>query len=671
MQETAYAQCFGGTFTGTINPTTTFQTIPCITGGQYYNFNAVAGNLYTFTFCNNGGSATFDTEITILDNTGLVAQADNDDACGTQSELSWTCPTTGTYRVLVMEFPCTAGATCATLAYRCSVPGPGASCANPFVVPSLPFSQTALTTCGMGDDFSSADACGSVYMGGDDMVFTYTSAGNEYINVNLSNTMTYTGILVTDGCPSSAATNCVTPQSGGGLGCAGGGATNEASGGNPFGTWFLPTAGTYYITISTFPAPQCTPFDISITPGSGGGSGGGLGNTCYTVNQAIPYSPDPYNTGTQLVFPDDEFSAIVNMPFTFCFMGYNYNQFVVSSNGYVTFETACTGQFSNYTTSAIPTTTPDDIRNAIMGPWQDIDPSVGGSIRYQTLGTAPNRRMVVNFNQIPMFSVACNSQLFTGQITMYETSNVIETYIANKTICASWNSGNAVQGLHDATGTVAVTLPGRNNTNWAVTNDAVRYTPNCAPCLIVLNAAYKNLVGTAQESGNLIEWETLFEDDVDHFVLERSLDGQNFVDVAEMRAEGNVDKGATYQIMDETPYSPNSYYRLREMSIDGEASHSEVISVRRSAIEAPLRNLYVDQDAQRLVIETEFQSALPNVKISIVDGIGRELMVKNMAFNAGAQKSFVDISSLSAGYYIFKLTDGVKVHDAQKFAINQ
>lgn len=669
LQGNVQAQCSGGTLSGTIAPTVAWQTIGCVTGGQYYNFTGIAGNVYTFTFCNNGGSASWDTQLTVLSNFG-GALAYNDDACGVSSEVSWTCPANGTYRILINRFFCGTNGVCATLAYRCSAPTAGGSCASPYIIPAIPFNQTGLTTCGQGDDFSSASACGSLYMGGDDMVFTYTSTGNEYINVQLSNTATYTGVFVTDGCPSNAATNCLPPQGGGGGACSGGGgATNESFSGNPYGTWFLPTAGTYYITVSTWPSPQCTPFDISVTPGSGSG-GGGVGNACYTLNQSIPYSPYPYNTGTVLSFPDDQFSSIVPIGFTFCFMGSMYSNMVVSSNGYVTFETACTGQFSNYTTNPIPATAPDDIRNAIMLAWQDIDPGVGGTIRYQLGGVAPFRRMVVNFFQIPMFSVACNSQLFTGQIVMYETTNNIELYIQNKTVCPSWNSGNAVQGLHDASGTVAVTVPGRNNTNWTTTNDAVRFTWNCGPCIFV-SADYLNFSGSPLQEGNLITWETLIEEDIERFALERSIDGTEFSEVGQVTATGNIDQGAAYSMVDPQPFRPRTHYRLREISSNGEVNFSEVISVMGDAVEAPLRNLYVDYNAQQLKVETEFAQASQDLKYTIHDGVGRIVKSGSFSVEAGLQTTAVDIADLSIGYYIFKLTNGSSVYDAHKFAINR
>lgn len=78
-----------------------------------------------------------------------------------------------------------------------------------------------------------------------------------------------------------------------------------------------------------------------------------------------------------------------------------------------------------------------------------------------------------------MFS--CGGMLFTSQIIIYETTNIIENHISSKPICVTWNGDRAVQGVHNIDGTAAVVFPGRNNTAWDVTDHAIRYTPTGTP----------------------------------------------------------------------------------------------------------------------------------------------------------------------------------------------
>lgn len=204
----------------------------------------------------------------------------------------------------------------------------------------------------------------------------------------------------------------------------------------------------------------------------------GFNTTAYTLQQ-IPYNPYSFNGGTPiLVNIDDVWSSTLPVGFPFCFYGSSYTQCVVGSNGVVSFDLSYANNYCAWPIAqGIPGNT--DVLNSILGPFHDIDPSVGGSIRWAQYGVAPCRVFVVSFSNIPMFS--CNSQIATQQIALYETTNIIEIYIQNKPTCASWNAGAAIEGIQNATGTQAVVVPGRNFPGtWTVSNDAYRFVPSGA-----------------------------------------------------------------------------------------------------------------------------------------------------------------------------------------------
>jgi gliding motility-associated-like protein len=215
--------------------------------------------------------------------------------------------------------------------------------------------------------------------------------------------------------------------------------------------------------------------------------------TNYTIS-TVPYNPDPLTGGTSVTLSDDSQTGMLPIGFNFCFFGNTYSQFIIGSNNWIGFQS---GETSTWVTAAIPNTSGTVApRNTIMGAWQDINPGVGGTVKYAVYGVAPNRRLSVSWNNVPMFS--CTGQLYSSQIIIYEGTNIIETHIANKSLCTTWNSGNAVHGLHNSTGTVAVVVPGRNNTQWTATNEAKRFTPS-GPATSTINwyiLPANTLVGT-------------------------------------------------------------------------------------------------------------------------------------------------------------------------------
>ena len=209
--------------------------------------------------------------------------------------------------------------------------------------------------------------------------------------------------------------------------------------------------------------------------------------TSYGVS-SIPYAPPyPFTGGTPaFIGIDDTFSVVIYIPFDFCFYGNTYNQLVIGANGLISFDVSlanntCTWGYSSPIPSSPTLTGP--YQNSINGAYLDIDPAVGGDINYATLGTAPCRTFVVNFNNVPSFS--CNNLLVTQQIVIYETTNAIEVYIEDKPTCIAWNSGNAVIGIQNIGATQGICPPNRNTGPWTATNEAWRFTPNGTPNYVV------------------------------------------------------------------------------------------------------------------------------------------------------------------------------------------
>lgn len=207
-----------------------------------------------------------------------------------------------------------------------------------------------------------------------------------------------------------------------------------------------------------------------------------LSTTSYQITP-LTYNPDPFTVGTPVFLSDDQFTGVINIGFDFCFYGNSYNQVLISSNNYLSFDLSNANGFSPW---SIPGPVPSAMNpmNTILGPWQDINPGVGGQIYYNVAGTAPFRRFVVSYLNVPMFS--CTGLLYSSQIIIYETTNVIETHILNKPLCTTWNTGQAIHALHNINGTVADVVTGRNApTQWTTANEGMRFSPNGAPAYTV------------------------------------------------------------------------------------------------------------------------------------------------------------------------------------------
>ncbi|MGC6470412.1 MAG: gliding motility-associated C-terminal domain-containing protein [Flavobacteriales bacterium] len=199
-----------------------------------------------------------------------------------------------------------------------------------------------------------------------------------------------------------------------------------------------------------------------------------VGTNDYVLEN-VPYTTENYS-GTLVNMFDDSEQGPFDIGFEFCFFGNIYSQFCLGSNGWITFD--C-GQPTTYVSGPIPN--PVAPVNSIMGPWSDWNPGVGGQIRYETIGVAPNRALVVNWIDVPLYGGACGAYQGKFQIVLRETTNIIENNIEYKTNCPDEGAGGsdiAVQGIQNIDGSIAIVVPGRNATAWEATNESHQYIPS-------------------------------------------------------------------------------------------------------------------------------------------------------------------------------------------------
>jgi gliding motility-associated-like protein len=236
---------------------------------------------------------------------------------------------------------------------------------------------------------------------------------------------------------------------------------------------FTGTAGVGYPSTSTYNVVQNA---YAPSPFSGG-----------TNVQTLDFS----NSLTNLTNIDDRWSIVYPLPFKFCFMGQQYNYFIVGNNGQVGFDTSQANQFNpfaNGSYSPLPFSS-TAMNNCIMAPYYDIYPpfSSTSQITFQVYGTAPCRKLVVSWLDNPQFS--CNSNIATQQIVMYESTNEIEINILSKPLCAAWQNGLAFEGIQNQSATVAFSVPGRNGTAFTAFNDSYSFVP-AGPVMSVSSNIY-------------------------------------------------------------------------------------------------------------------------------------------------------------------------------------
>ena len=185
-----------------------------------------------------------------------------------------------------------------------------------------------------------------------------------------------------------------------------------------------------------------------------------------------------FNSGTPLnADADDLFFSQIDIPFNFCYFGNNYNKVIVGSNGVLTFDSSQLGKvnYPNVEELNPSITLP---KNSIFGVFSDLvfSKDDDSEVYYSIIGTAPCRKLVVNFYKGRVLGCA---QTVTSQIVLSEGSNIVEVFVENKPeLCSEAKFKNSLIGIINSESTVGYSPADRNSGIWTAQNEAWKFTPN-------------------------------------------------------------------------------------------------------------------------------------------------------------------------------------------------
>jgi hypothetical protein len=210
----------------------------------------------------------------------------------------------------------------------------------------------------------------------------------------------------------------------------------------------------------------------------------------YSVT-SIPHAPlDPTGSSDWGAGPSgDDSQVATTLPFPFTYFGTAYTNVSIYSNGFIQFGTS-----SNSTTvygANIPSAA--NPNNIVALAWEDFNVVSPDSIRFYTVGAAPNRQWVAEWVNVDFFTTGGN---VSGQIVLNEADNTIDIYHTNID-----NNGNQTAcGVENSNGTAGFTPPSRNFSLWTpnpVVNEAWKFTPLPATNISWSGA---NIIGSSTEA---------------------------------------------------------------------------------------------------------------------------------------------------------------------------
>ena len=174
------------------------------------------------------------------------------------------------------------------------------------------------------------------------------------------------------------------------------------------------------------------------------------------------------------------------------------------------------------------------------------------------------------------------------------------------------------------------------------------------------------------ESEVKVHWETASELNNDYFLVERSLDGSNFTELARIEGAGTSTIGHAYNVMDDGAINGEiNYYRVKQYDIDGQCTASPIVSVavnREVALEVLI---YPNPITTSFKIELkEGVQSLSDKNIRIYNMASRNVtsLFRFAADDAGNLDVMIT-GEMEPGVYFLQMDSGAELLVSRKFVI--
>lgn len=167
----------------------------------------------------------------------------------------------------------------------------------------------------------------------------------------------------------------------------------------------------------------------------------------------------------------------------------------------------------------------------------------------------------------------------------------------------------------------------------------------CAVLPVELTA----FTATNKVDKNLLNWQTASETHNSHFVIQKSKDGQNFVDIGTVKGHGTTTTPQYYDFTDAQPYKGINYYRLKQMDNDGQEDFSKIVAVYWLTEGKNTLSIYPNPTHHVLTVEHT-----PTVKtFEIVNTLGQVIKVVNALVDA--TQTDINTADLTNGIYFLRV----------------
>jgi len=148
-----------------------------------------------------------------------------------------------------------------------------------------------------------------------------------------------------------------------------------------------------------------------------------------------------------------------------------------------------------------------------------------------------------------------------------------------------------------------------------------------------------------------LTWSVANQTNNDKYIIEHSLNGRDFVNIGEIKGDGNNTAEQHYEYTHGTPSIGINYYRIKQIDFDGKYSYSNVAHVQYKGNGEGIK-VYPNPSSTHITVVA--QDSNKNRSVEIYNSIG--LLIKDALID---NSNKVNVSDLPQGVYYIRLKNAV------------
>jgi Secretion system C-terminal sorting domain len=265
----------------------------------------------------------------------------------------------------------------------------------------------------------------------------------------------------------------------------------------------------------------------------------------------------------------------------------------------------------------------------------------------------------------------------------------INRNVGNSTpdIRLSWTPNSPCNSNQYITNLSGLTIASFNGTNWVthagngttgdintgdVVRNAVPGTVWSAPLSIFtlgntlagansLPVKFGDIKAYEKQSGIQIDWTSYQEVNLSNYVIQRSADGHTWTEIGTVAAL-NLQRDTKYGFFDPAPLAGVSFYRIRNVDLDGKSGFSNIVRVNLDKNVKDI-TLYPNPVRANYISFQSSDLSRGNYSVRIYNGAGQVVVTQSFNHNGGAINKTIQLpTNIQSGMYSIQVdNDGVKV----------